>query len=52
MRRALEQHWPEYLAEALGLGLFMISACVFGTLLGHPVPRSPARSRTGSPAGC
>ncbi len=36
MRRALEQHWPEYLAEALGLGLFMISACVFGTLLGHP----------------
>jgi len=36
MLRALEQHWPEYLAEALGLGLFMLSACVFGTLLGHP----------------
>jgi aquaporin Z len=40
MLRALEQHWPEYLAEALGLGLFMLSACVFGTLLGHPA--SPA----------
>jgi aquaporin Z len=36
MLRALEKHWPEYLAEALGLGLFMVSACVFGTLLGHP----------------
>jgi aquaporin Z len=33
---ALREHWPEYLAEAAGLGLFMISACVFGTLLGHP----------------
>ena len=29
-------HWPEYLIEAAGLGLFMISACSFGTLLGHP----------------
>ena len=36
MRSALREHWPEYLAEAAGLGLFMISACVFGTLLGHP----------------
>ncbi len=36
MARALEEHWPEYLAEAFGLGLFMVSACVFGTLLGHP----------------
>jgi major intrinsic protein len=33
---ALRAHWPEYLAEAAGLGLFMVSACVFGTLLGHP----------------
>jgi aquaporin Z len=33
---ALRAHWPEYLAEAAGLGLFMISACLFGTLLGHP----------------
>lgn len=29
-------HWPEYLIEAGALGCFMISACVFGTLLGHP----------------
>jgi len=36
MAKALDDHWPEYLAEALGLGLFMVSACVFGTLLGHP----------------
>jgi len=36
MLRALREHWAEYLAEALGLGLFMVSACVFGTLLGHP----------------
>jgi aquaporin Z len=26
----------EYIIEASGLGLFMISACMFGTLLGHP----------------
>ena len=36
------QHWPEYLMEAAGLGLFMISACVFGTLLEHPA--SPVRA--------
>ncbi len=36
MRAALRTHWPEYLMEAAGLGLFMISACLFGTLLGHP----------------
>ena len=29
-------HWPEYLIEAGALGTFMVSACVFGTLLGHP----------------
>lgn len=33
---ALKRHWPEYLMEASGLGLFMISAAVFGTLLEHP----------------
>ncbi len=33
---ALVQHWPEYLMEAAGLGFFMISACLFGTLLEHP----------------
>jgi aquaporin Z len=40
---ALRQHWPEYLIEAAGLGLFMISACVFATLLEHP--GSPIRQR-------
>jgi aquaporin Z len=29
-------HLPEYLMEAFGLGLFMVSAGVFATLLGHP----------------
>jgi aquaporin Z len=32
----LADHWPEYLAEAFGLGLFMVSACGFGILLFHP----------------
>ena len=34
--RSLKQHWPEYLCEAAGLGLFMISACIFAVLLEHP----------------
>jgi aquaporin Z len=29
----LRRHLPEYLAEAAGLGLFMVSAGAFGTLL-------------------
>ena len=29
-------HWPEYALEALGLGLFMLSACAFTALLEHP----------------
>lgn len=33
---ALRRHWPEYLMEAALLGLFMISACVFATLLEYP----------------
>jgi aquaporin Z len=33
---ALRRHYPEYLIEAVGLGLFMISAAVFTTLLEHP----------------
>jgi aquaporin Z len=41
MRDALRRHWPEYLMEAAGLGLFMVSACVFGTILEHP--GSPVR---------
>lgn len=35
MRDALTRHWPEYLMEAAGLGLFMISASLFGTLLAY-----------------
>lgn len=38
---AIRQHWPEYLIEAMGLGLFMLSACLFVTLLEHP--SSPVR---------
>jgi aquaporin Z len=32
----LAAHWPEYLMEAGGLGLFMLSACGWGTLLEYP----------------
>jgi aquaporin Z len=37
----LGAHWPEYLAEAAGLGLFMVSASLFASLLEHPA--SPVR---------
>ncbi len=37
MLSALRRHWPEYLMEAAGLGLFMISASVFATVLEHPL---------------
>src|SRR2546428_3009270 len=33
---ALRRHWPEYLMEAAGLGLFMISAALFATVLEYP----------------
>jgi aquaporin Z len=36
MMEALRAHWPEYLMEAAGLGIFMISAGLFGVLLFHP----------------
>ena len=39
MRAALTRHWAEYLIEAAGLGLFMVSASLFAVLLFHP--RSP-----------
>ena len=35
----LRRHWPEYLIEAAGLGVFMVSACAFGTLLEFPGSR-------------
>lgn len=36
MTNAFKHHWPEYLMEAACLGLFMVSAFTFGTLLEHP----------------
>lgn len=33
MRASFRKNWPHYLQEALGLGIFMISACFFGALL-------------------
>lgn len=41
MKDALRRHWPEYLIEAAGLGVFMISACVFVALIEYPA--SPVR---------
>jgi aquaporin Z len=32
----MRAHWPEYAMEAAGLGAFMLSACIAGTLLSHP----------------
>ena len=36
---AARSHWVEYAAEAVGLGVFMVSACTFATLLWHPASR-------------
>lgn len=36
MESSFRQHVPEYLMEAFGLGAFMASAALFGTLLEHP----------------
>jgi len=36
MLQTLKQHWPEYLMEAWGLGMFMVSAGLFTTLLEYP----------------
>ena len=33
---ALRFHWREYLCEGLGLGTFMVSACLFAALLEYP----------------
>ena len=40
---AVRQHWPEYLIEGAGLGFFLLSACLFATLLEHS--SSPVRQR-------
>jgi aquaporin Z len=38
---ALRSHWPEYLIEGCGIGVFMVSALSFTVLLEHPA--SPVR---------
>lgn len=47
MLQALRAHWPEYLMEAAGLGLFMLSAGLFGTLLEYP--QSPGHRALADP---
>jgi len=45
--QAFQVHWPEYFMEATELALFMISACVFTTLL--EFPGSPVRGLLPNP---
>ena len=33
---AIRMHWPEYTMEAIELGLFMLSACIFSVVIFHP----------------
>ena len=46
-KRALAQHWPEYMIEGLCLGVFMTSACTFAAVLEHPA--SPVRMAISNP---
>ena len=36
MLKALKAHWPEYLIEAFGIGMFMIVACTCAAFLWNP----------------
>jgi aquaporin Z len=47
MLEALKHHWPEYLMEAAGLGIFMVSAVAFTAILEHP--SSPVRQEIADP---
>jgi aquaporin Z len=47
MLTALRKHWPEYLMEAAGLGIFMVSACIVGGILDYPP--SPIRQAIPDP---
>ena len=47
MFTALRRHWPEYLIEAAGLGIFMIVACLATALL--ELPASPVRQAIADP---
>ncbi|UHG94778.1 MIP/aquaporin family protein [Spirosoma oryzicola] len=45
LRRAFVHHWPNYVAEAMGVSLFMIGSCCTAVLLHHP--DSPVRQFLG-----
>jgi aquaporin Z len=47
MFAAMKEHWPEYLMEAAGLGIILISACVGDALLEHP--HSPVHQAISNP---
>lgn len=47
MLETLKHHWPEYLMEAAGLGIFMVSAVVFTAILEHH--SSPVRQVIADP---
>ncbi len=47
MGSAFTRHWPECLMEAAGLGILMVSACLFDALLEHPA--SPLRQSIADP---
>ena len=47
MVTTIKQHWPEYLIEALGLGIFMVAACFGTALLWYP--SSPVHEAIPSP---
>jgi aquaporin Z len=47
MIKAVRGHWPEYLMEAAGLGVFMISAGFFATIIEYP--GSPIRQTITDP---
>jgi aquaporin Z len=47
MMNTLRRHYPEYLMEAAGLGIFMIAAAVITTIVQHP--NSPVYQRITEP---
>ncbi|TVP67223.1 MAG: aquaporin family protein [Leptolyngbya sp. LCM1.Bin17] len=47
MISALKRHWPEYLMEAWGLGMFMVAAGLVGTVIFYP--QSPVHQALPNP---
>src|SRR5439155_3415064 len=43
---SLRHHWPEYLMELGGRGCYLFGACVFATVLQHPVSDSTTDCRS------